>query len=106
MSESAHSELSVVNRMAKAMLESRDWTTDTAAEEAAPSGWDSLSEDWKEAYRTMARAALIALKEPTRAMTDASYMATSMSRNPSPPLSPRNKARVRWNAMIDAALTT
>jgi hypothetical protein len=57
------------------------------------------------AYMQQARAAIEAMRCPTRGMLDAAYMATKIVGDTPPGvLSPRNKMRTRWDSMIDAAL--
>jgi hypothetical protein len=57
----------MVERCARAILASHDWTTNDGAE----GGWDSLSDDWKEVYRKGARAVLECLRTPTPEMVEA-----------------------------------
>lgn len=79
----------MVERVARAMLSAHDWTQN---HDRTESGWDSVSPDWQEVYRAMARAAIEGMREPTEAMLDATGGDCRMW------------APGAWNLMIDAAL--
>lgn len=58
-------------------------------------------------FENAARAAIEAMREPTRKMIDAAWTSTTIhGEHPKGVLSHKTKTRTRWNAMIDAALTT
>lgn len=78
----------MIERVARAILAGHDWTQNSERQE---NGWDSVPPDWQEAYRSMARAAIEAMMEPTEAMLEAG------------PPEPYMDAAV-WSKMIDAAL--
>lgn len=75
--------------------------------------WDAISEDGdgcgylgKNEYRLMARAAIEAMREPTGKMVKAACGAMSPAKRPTPDrVSSAQKHRIRYQAMIDAALT-
>jgi hypothetical protein len=59
--------------------------------------WDDLMEFDQEAYKADARAVLTAIQEPSEAMIGAcDYVAGTAC--------PKNFLKIRWQAMIDAAL--
>lgn len=58
----------MVEKVARAILAGHDWTGDSTGEPDEPRGWESLPGDWQDAYRSVARAAIEALREPTDAM--------------------------------------
>lgn len=55
--------------------------------------WDEISEIQKTLFRTAARAAIEAMREPTEAMVDATFVFAN------------EPAAAVYNAMIDAALS-
>lgn len=62
--------MKLVEAMARAILDAHDWSRNDK-EDDEPSGWDTLTEDWKTVFRTMALHALKAIREPTYAMAEA-----------------------------------
>lgn len=62
--------MSMIERVARAILAGHDWTGPDVDSDRTVSGWEHLTPDWQEAYRKMARAAIEAwrdnLTEPMR----------------------------------------
>lgn len=82
----------MVERMAAAMFDAKD-----------PGLWVFTSVDTKESFRALARTAILAMREPTKAMVDGAYVAHETYE-----FAPEPKAWCglgsAYRAMIDAAL--
>jgi hypothetical protein len=65
-------ETSMIERVARAMLAAHDHTTN----DGAVGGFETMTPDWQEVYRAMARASVEAMREPSSVMvwTGASYL--------------------------------
>jgi hypothetical protein len=85
----------LVETMARAVLDAHDWTLNDK-EDGEPSGWDTLTEDWKEVFCRMALAALKAMREPTDTMLCAGQFES--------PVLEADELTDTWQAMIDAAI--
>jgi len=105
----------IVERVAQEILAGHDWTSDVPSGPEgrnAPSRWEALSEDWKDAYRKMARAAVEAMRDPTEQMVIAGCRALNGAADElmGAHLSgdrhalARTKMRIRHRAMMDEAL--
>jgi hypothetical protein len=96
--------MDMVERVARAILAGHDWTTDHEPREVT--GWDALPPDWQDAYRGMARAAIEAMRNPTKRMRMAACAAMSPGKRPTQKVvSNPAKHAIRYRAMIDAALS-
>lgn len=68
--------------------------------------WDQLSMPAKAAFRTRARVAIEAMRDPSPSMLRAAGAAMSPGKRPTEAyVSDRAKHGIRYRAMIDAALT-
>ncbi|TGV74473.1 hypothetical protein EN792_058370, partial [Mesorhizobium sp. M00.F.Ca.ET.149.01.1.1] len=91
----------MVERVARAILSGHDWTTDLGVDDAV-TGWEGIGADWQQAYLSMARAAIEAMREPTPEVIQA-WLAFYEVRNE--PKHMTKRATTIWQTLISAALS-
>jgi hypothetical protein len=87
----------MIERVARALFEKGPSHTRPAP------GWEYLTEDWKEAFRSTARVAMEAMREPIETMVNAADNSFEWGPPMAGPLNDALPGPV-WRAMIDAAL--